>query len=79
MAKLLARGFALVLKSGHLVSRSGQLSPDDAVRIALAEGWIDARVGTLDAGEDPLPGRGKPAGDAPAAGPPLTPPSGAVK
>ena len=63
VAKLLGRGFALVLKNGHLVTRSGQISPDDAVRIALAEGWVDARVTARDAGEDPLPGRGKPGGD----------------
>jgi exodeoxyribonuclease VII large subunit len=63
VAKLLGRGFALVLKDGHLVTRSGQVSPDDAVRIALAEGWLDARVTSSDAGDDPLPGRIKPGGD----------------
>jgi hypothetical protein len=62
VAKLLARGFALVLKDGRLVSKSGQVGADDAVRIALAQGWIDARVTSRDAGEDPLPGRGRPAG-----------------
>jgi exodeoxyribonuclease VII large subunit len=69
VAKLLGRGFALVLRDGHLVSRSGQLSPDDALRIALAEGWVDARVEALDAGDDPLPGRGRPGGGAPPRGP----------
>ncbi len=63
VAKLLGRGFALVLKDGHLVTRSGQVLPDDAVRIALAEGWLDARVTGRDGGEDPLPGRVKPGGD----------------
>jgi exodeoxyribonuclease VII large subunit len=78
VAKLLGRGFALVVKDGHLVTRSARLATDDAVRIALAEGWVDARVTSRDAGEDPLPGR-RPEGDAGAAGPPLTPPSGVVK
>jgi exodeoxyribonuclease VII large subunit len=63
IAKLLARGFALVRKEGHLVSTSGQVVVDDAVRIALAQGWIDARVTSRDAGDDPLPGRGRPSGD----------------
>jgi exodeoxyribonuclease VII large subunit len=45
---------------GHLVTRSGEVAPDDAVRIALAEGWLDARVTARDRGEDPLPGRPEP-------------------
>jgi exodeoxyribonuclease VII large subunit len=57
VAKLLSRGFALVLKDGHLVTKSGQTAVNDALRIALAEGWIDARVTSCDGGEDPLPGR----------------------
>jgi exodeoxyribonuclease VII large subunit len=57
VAKLLSRGFALVLKDGHLVTKSGQAAVDDALRIALAEGWLDARVTGRDGGEDPLPGR----------------------
>ncbi len=76
---LLRRGFALVLQEGHLVTRSARLSVDDAVRIALAEGWVDARVVALDEGDDPLPGRRGPEGDAPGEGPPLTPPPGVVK
>jgi exodeoxyribonuclease VII large subunit len=79
VAKLLGRGFAVVLKDGHLVTGSARLSVDDAVRIALGEGWIDARVTALDAGDDPLPGRSRPDGDGGPAGPPLTPPSGVVK
>jgi exodeoxyribonuclease VII large subunit len=63
VAKLLRRGFALVLRDGHLVTESGQVAVDDAVRIALARGWLDARITGADAGEDPLPGRGKPGGD----------------
>jgi exodeoxyribonuclease VII large subunit len=79
VAKLLARGFALVLREGHLVTRSDRLRVDDAVRIALAQGWADARITGRDAGEDPLPGRGRPDGDGPAGAPPLTPPSDVVK
>jgi exodeoxyribonuclease VII large subunit len=60
VAKLLSRGFALVLKEGHLVTRSGAAGAGDAVRVALAEGWLDARVTARDAGEDPLPGRRAP-------------------
>jgi exodeoxyribonuclease VII large subunit len=63
VTKLLRRGFALVLKGGHVVTESGQVEKDDALRIALAEGWIDARVTSSDTGEDPLPGRGKPGED----------------
>jgi exodeoxyribonuclease VII large subunit len=61
VAKLLTRGFALVLRDGHLVTRSSALAADDAVRIALADGWFDARVTARDAGDDPLPGRTVPA------------------
>jgi exodeoxyribonuclease VII large subunit len=57
VAKLLARGFALVLKDGHLVARSDAVAAGDAVRVALAQGWLDARVVARDAGVDPLPGR----------------------
>jgi exodeoxyribonuclease VII large subunit len=57
VAKLLARGFALVLRDGHLVARSAAVADGDAVRIALAQGWLDARVTARDGGDDPLPGR----------------------
>jgi len=60
VAKLLARGFALVLRDGHLVTRSVQAGAGDAVRIALGEGWLDARVEARDSGIDPLPGRRAP-------------------
>jgi exodeoxyribonuclease VII large subunit len=62
VAKLLARGFALVLRDGHVVARSAQAGADDAVRIALAEGWLDARVTARDGGDDPLPGRSRSGG-----------------
>jgi exodeoxyribonuclease VII large subunit len=77
VTKLLRRGFALVLQNGHLVTESGQVSADDAVRIALAQGWLDARITAVDAGEDPLPLRTKPGGDAggsPSGGSPVDPP-----
>jgi exodeoxyribonuclease VII large subunit len=45
----------------------------------LAEGWVDARITARNAGEDPLPGRRGPEGDAGGEGPPLTPPRGVVK
>jgi exodeoxyribonuclease VII large subunit len=64
VAKLLARGFSLVLRDGRLVTRSGDVAADDAVRIALAEGWLDARITGRDAGEDPLPRRTGSAGGA---------------
>jgi exodeoxyribonuclease VII large subunit len=57
VAKLLSRGFALVLDRGHLVTRSDRVGVGDPVRIALAEGWLDARVTGRDQGDDPLPGR----------------------
>jgi len=68
VAKLLRRGFALVLDArGRLVARSGAVEPGADVRVALAEGWLDARVVSLDAGADPLPGRaagsGRPPGE----------------
>jgi exodeoxyribonuclease VII large subunit len=69
VAKLLARGFALALRDGHLVTRSSAVAPGEALRVALAEGWLDARVETRDAGQDPLPGRGGAGGGA-ADGPP---------
>jgi exodeoxyribonuclease VII large subunit len=57
VAKLLRRGFALVLRDGHLVTRSASVAPGDGVRVALAEGWLDAQVTGRDDGGDPLPGR----------------------
>jgi exodeoxyribonuclease VII large subunit len=62
VTKLLARGFALVLKDGRLVARSADAAAGDALRIALAHGWLDARVVSANQGEDPLPGRSGPSG-----------------
>ena len=62
VAKLLARGFALVLKDGRALRASGEAAVGDALRLALAEGWLDVRVEARDAGADPLPSRG---GDGP--------------
>jgi exodeoxyribonuclease VII large subunit len=58
VAKLLERGFALVLNGSRLVTRSGEVADGMALRVALARGWLDVRVTSRDAGEDPLPGRG---------------------
>ena len=57
VAKLLARGFALVLHGGRLVTRSAAVDPGQEVRIALGTGWLDAQVISQDQGSDPLPGR----------------------
>lgn len=57
VAKLLSRGFALVLRDGHLVTESGQVAEGEAVRVGLSRGWLDARVLARDAGSDPVPGR----------------------
>jgi exodeoxyribonuclease VII large subunit len=55
VARILSRGFALALSGGRLVTRSGEVAPGDPLRVALAAGWLDARVVARDAGEDPLP------------------------
>jgi exodeoxyribonuclease VII large subunit len=60
VAKLLGRGFALVLAGGRLVQRSGAVAPGDSIRVALGEGWLDAEVTGRDQGEDPVPRRGQP-------------------
>jgi exodeoxyribonuclease VII large subunit len=59
VAKLLARGFALALRDGRLLTRSAAAAPGDAIRLALGEGWLDAQVTARDAGDDPVPGRGQ--------------------
>jgi exodeoxyribonuclease VII large subunit len=70
VTRLLARGFALVLREGHLLTRSASAAEGDPLRIVLGEGWLEARVTGRDAGTDPLPGRGgdraDPAGQGPA-------------
>jgi exodeoxyribonuclease VII large subunit len=58
VAKLLERGFALVLAGGRVVTRSDAVAPRGALRVALGHGWLDVRVTARDSGEDPLPGRG---------------------
>jgi len=63
VTKLLARGFALVLREGRALTRSASASPGEPLRIVLAEGWLDARVTGRDEGADPLPGRGGEGGD----------------
>jgi len=61
VAKLLERGFALALApDGRLVRSSAEVAPRDALRLALARGWLDVRVEERDAGADPLPARGLP-------------------
>jgi exodeoxyribonuclease VII large subunit len=60
VAKLLSRGFAMALKDGSLLRASAGVALGDALRVVLGEGWLDARVTARDAGEDPLPGRGRP-------------------
>jgi len=72
VAKLLARGFALVLDPVHggLLTRSDQAAPGDPLRIALGQGWLDARVDARDQGADPLPGRKAPASPDVGAAPP---------
>jgi exodeoxyribonuclease VII large subunit len=77
VTQLLARGFALVLSGGHVIARSADVAPGDEVRVALADGWLDARVIGRDQGADPLPGRSGPGGGAerPASGgAPVDPP-----
>ena len=59
VARLLKRGFALALRDGKLVTRSAALAPGQPLRVALGEGWLDAEVTARDAGEDPVPGRGR--------------------
>ena len=57
VAKLLERGFALVLARGRVVTQSGEVAEGEVLRIALARGWLEARVEGRDGGQDPLPGR----------------------
>jgi exodeoxyribonuclease VII large subunit len=57
VAKLLERGFALVLDGEHLVTRSVEAADGARLRVALARGWLDVRVEARDGGLDPLPGR----------------------
>ncbi len=63
VSRILSRGFALALAGGRLVRSSASVSPGEALRVALGEGWLDARVTGRDQGPDPLPGRGPEGGD----------------
>lgn len=60
VARLLERGFALVLDGGRVVSAADAVEPGAALRVALARGWLDVRVTGRGEGEDPLPGRAEP-------------------
>ncbi|HEX8910333.1 MAG TPA: exodeoxyribonuclease VII large subunit, partial [Anaeromyxobacteraceae bacterium] len=61
VAKLLERGFALVLApDGGVVRSSAAVGVGAALRVALARGWLDVRVEERDGGADPLPARGGP-------------------
>ena len=59
VARLLKRGFALALSDGRLVTRSAAVAHGQPLRVALGEGWLDAEVTARDAGDDPVPGRGR--------------------
>jgi len=60
VARMLARGFALVLREGRVVSDSAAVAAGDRLRVALSRGWLDAQVDARDEGRDPLPGRAGP-------------------
>jgi len=62
VARLLKRGFALVLDGSHLVTRSVAVEVGSALRARLAEGWLEVRVIGRDEGQDPLPGWRRPPG-----------------
>jgi exodeoxyribonuclease VII large subunit len=57
VAKILSRGFALALRDGRPLLRSAEASPGEPLRVALGEGWLDARVESRDVPPDPIPGR----------------------
>jgi exodeoxyribonuclease VII large subunit len=69
VAKLLARGFALVLAGGRLVLRSDAVAPGDRLRVGLGLGWLEATVTSRDGGQDPVPGRPRPPAAEPGSGP----------
>jgi exodeoxyribonuclease VII large subunit len=62
VAGVLSRGFALALRDGRLLRGSEEARPGDPVRVVLGQGWLDARVESVDEGSDPLrrPGPGGP-------------------
>jgi exodeoxyribonuclease VII large subunit len=57
VARVLERGFALVLDGERLVTQSVAVEPGSELRVVLARGWLEVRVAERDAGDDPLPGR----------------------
>jgi exonuclease VII large subunit len=59
VARLLKRGFALALSGNKVVTRSASVAPGQPLRVALGEGWLDTEVTARDAGDDPVPGRGR--------------------
>jgi len=67
VARMLLRGFALVLSGGRPVADSAQVAAGDPLRVALGRGWLDVAVEARDQGSDPLPGR---AGEPPELGSP---------
>lgn len=57
VARMLERGFALVLREGRPVSDSGRVAAGERLQVALSRGWLDVTVDARDRGGDPLPGR----------------------
>jgi exodeoxyribonuclease VII large subunit len=55
VARILERGFALVLREGRVLTRSTEAAVGDVLQIALGRGWLDARVSSRDGGPDPIP------------------------
>jgi exodeoxyribonuclease VII large subunit len=54
VAKMLSRGFSLVLKDGLLVRESSAVARGESLRVVLGSGWLDVDVQQKDAGPDPL-------------------------
>jgi len=57
VARMLSRGFALVLRQGRPVADSARVAAGDPLQVALGRGWLDVTVEARDRGRDPLPGR----------------------
>jgi len=56
VAMILSRGFALALRDGRPIRRSGEAVPGDSLRVVLGEGWLDTRVESRDTPPAPIPG-----------------------
>jgi exodeoxyribonuclease VII large subunit len=54
VAKMLSRGFSLVIKDGLLVKESRAVARGESLRIVLGSGWLDVDVQHKDTGVDPL-------------------------